>query len=93
MYADLDNIYTMDEFWDYDILLLVDEGRYYLKVVLVCLAWAAGLSTVLIAMMQYIADVLIVVSIAAVSIFLIISMGLLWSVKVNLKSATSLLIQ
>lgn len=78
MHADLDNLYTMDEFWDYDILLLIDEGRFYLRTILICLAWATGLSTLLIAMMQYIADVLIVVTIAAVSIFLIVSIGLLW---------------
>lgn len=40
--ADLDNIYTMEDFWDIDILLVVDEGRYYMKVILLCLAWATG---------------------------------------------------
>lgn len=49
-----------------------------MKAILLCLAWASGLSIVIIAMMQYIADVLIVSTIAAVSIFLIVSVGLLW---------------
>lgn len=78
VWSDLDNISTMDEFWEVDILILVDEGRHYLNAILLCLAWATGLSIVIIAMMQYIADVLIVISIAAVSIFLIVSVGLLW---------------
>lgn len=78
MQADLDNIYTMDDFWDLDILLMIDEGRYYIRVIMMSLAWATGLSTVLIAMMQYIADVLIVVTIGAVSIFLVTSVGLFW---------------
>lgn len=82
LYADLDNIYTMDEFWEVDILILIDEGRHYIRPILMCLAWATGLATVIIAMMQYIADVLIVVSIAAVSIFLVVSMGLLWNMYV-----------
>lgn len=72
----------MDEFWEIDILILVDEGRHYLRPILICLAWATGFSVVIIAMMQYIADVLIVLSIAAVSIFLVVSMGLLWNLYV-----------
>lgn len=40
--ADLDNIYTMDDFWDIDILLVIDEGRHYMRVILLCLAWATG---------------------------------------------------
>lgn len=78
LYADLDNIYTMDEFWEIDILVVIDEGRHYFNGILICLAWATGLSTVLIAMMQYIADLLIVISIGAVSTFLFASLGLLW---------------
>lgn len=80
MHSDLDNIFTMDEFWEIDILILIDEGRFYAPVIFLCLAWSSGLSIVIIAMMQYVADVLIVVSIAAVSIFLIVSVGLLWFV-------------
>lgn len=78
VWSDLDNIYTMDEFWEVDILILIDEGRYYINAIFLCLAWASGLSIIIIAMMQYIADVLIVISIAVVSIFLIVSVGLLW---------------
>lgn len=81
LYADLSNLKTMDEFWENDILLLIEDGRYYLNGVIVCLFWSAGLSVVLIAMMQYIADILIVASIGAVSFFLLISMGLLWYVS------------
>lgn len=78
MYADLDDLLHLDYFWTNDILEVIPQALKYYDTMIVNFGYACGISLILVAMMQYIADVLIVVTIGAISIFMAVSVGLLW---------------